>query len=183
MKAGDRGVVFTLCPSAGLYMANKAGKTAEQVAAEFVGVFTKRSDKPVEPTPQDLEPTCSWVMIGLRAECDQAQNRGILRPAVLGLEVPASAVERKGNGLRSRDHGAIFKTPVFEFETNAGFPAGGRAIIVNLHWVTSLGPVELEGSTVCYRLREAAMNAMGSGVSNYSSRPGIINFNEGYHWK
>ena len=182
MKAGDRGVAFGLNPSAGQYMADKAGKTAEQVAAEFVGVFKRGLDKAVEPTTQDLA-TCRWVMIGLRAVCDQAHNHGILRPAVLGLEVPASALERKGFCLRFRTHGAMFQTPIFEPETDAGFPAGGRAIIVNWHWVTSFGPVELEGATVLYRLRDAAMNAMGSGVSDYSSRPGIINFNESYHWK
>jgi hypothetical protein len=183
MEAGDRGVVFALSPSAGQYMADKAGKAVVQVAAEFVGVKKKGVEKHFEPTAQDLEATCRWVMIGLRAVCDQAQNHGILRPVVLGLEVPASALERKGVGLRFRNHGAMFQTPVFELGIIAGCPSGGRAIIVNWHWVTSLGPVEFDGATVLYRVREAAMNAMGSGVSNYSSRPGIINFNESYHWK
>jgi hypothetical protein len=183
MQAGDRGVVFAPSPSAGQYMANKAGKTVAQVAAEFVQISKRGVLKPAEPTLEDLEPTCRWVMIGLKAACDQANNRGILRPAVLGLEVPASVLAKKGDGLRFRDHGAMFQTPIFELETNVAVLRGGRAIIVDWHWVTSLGPVELEGATVLYRLREAAMTAMGTGVSNYSSRPGIINFNESYHWK
>jgi hypothetical protein len=181
MEAGDRGVVFALNPSAGQYMADKAGKPLTQVAGEFVQNFV--DGKATEPKLEDLEPKCRWVMIGLKAACDQANNRGALRPAVLGLEVPSSVLAKKGNVLRFREHGAMFQTPLFELETDVDALRGGRSIVVGWHWVTSLGPAELAEATVFYRLREAAMTAMGTGMSNYSARPGIINFSEGYHWK
>ena len=177
MEAGDRGVVFNLTPSVAQYMSAKSGKSELELAAEFVVRTT--TTKPVPLTMEDLTPACRWVMIGLRAVCDQAQNHGVLKPAVLGLEVPASAVG-KGVGLKVRQHGAMFQTPVFEPEADRGFEAGGRVIIVNWHWVISLGPGELSDAVILYRLREAAMNELSSSVSGYSSRPGIINFTDKY---
>lgn len=172
MKAGDRGVVFTLSGDTGEKIAKLAGISVEEMASQFMEVSA--GDKASAPSSANMV-NCRWVLIGVRAVCDQAQSRGILRPTVLALEVPGDLLHGKKKGFRIRDHGAATLTPVFSLKDADGKDRNFR-LVANWHWTMSIGEQELTTATVHYRLREALINQICAFMSDYTARPGIVTY-------
>jgi hypothetical protein len=169
MVSGDRGVVFTLRKDAGQFFADRAGVDLKSLELQFV----QTKDGPAKPNLLEDMAKCRWVLVGVRAVCDQAQARGDLRPVALGLEVPGDLKAKEGD-FRVRSHGACMTTPAFEDPAN---PASGpRQILLNWHWIATFGPKELKGAKPLYRLREALINQITAAQSGYSARPGIVSF-------
>jgi hypothetical protein len=175
IRAGDRGVVFSFGTDAGQYVAAKAGIDIQVLAAQYVETQHAGENQTTPPDMNELANLCRWVFLGTRAVCDQAQGNGIMRPVVLGLEVPGSWREG-GRGLRIRKHSAQFLTPSFLFELPRSTSSADRRIVINWHWTMTLSPAELDGCQPLYRFREAVINQITSASSHYTSRPGIINF-------
>lgn len=175
MVAGDRGVVFTLPNGVGEMMAARTQRTLQEIAGDFVSSQAKGQNKASPPDVAEVAQHCRWVFVGMRAICDQAQAKGIMRPVVLALEVPGT-MKDKGLGLRFNNHGAISVTPCFMVPPPGGGAPSNRRLIVDWHWTTSLSDVEMAGATLLYRVREPLMSQLASQMSGYSARPGIITF-------
>lgn len=175
MVAGDRGVVFTMPESAGEIMAARTGRTLQEIAADFLSSQAKGQNKSSPPEMAEVAENCRWVWVGMRAICDQAQAKGIMRPVVLALEVPGT-MKDKGLGLRFNNHGAISFTPCFMVPPPGGGATANRRLIVDWHWTTSLADPEMAGATILYRIREPLMSQLASQMSGYTARPGIITF-------
>lgn len=175
MEAGDRGVVFMLPDGAAEKMAARTQRTLQDIAADFLSSQSKGQNKPSLPDMAEVARECRWVFVGMRAICDQAQSKGVMRPVVLALEVPGT-LKDKGLGLRFNNHGAISTTPCFAIPPLGGGEPTNRRLIIDWHWTTSLSDAEMVGATVLYRVREPLMSQIASQMSGYSARPGIITF-------
>jgi hypothetical protein len=174
MSAGDRGVVFKLRADIGHLMAQRSGLSVQQVAGDFVSTKVA-GGQPTLPDMAEVADKCRWVFIGVRAICDQTQSKGVMRPVVLGLEVPATLKEG-GVGLRLQSHGAIQTTPVFSIALAAGSAEEARRLVVDWHWLTSLALPEMADAEILYRLREPLMSQISSQMACYTARLGIITF-------
>lgn len=175
MEPGDRGVVFTLPAGAGSVLAQRAGINLQDVAADFLSSFPVGAQDPLPPDMDELQANCRWAFVGVRAICDQAQSKGVMRPVVLALEVPGS-LRSGGRGLRLTNHGALSMTPKFSIPLVNGGSEQERKLVIDWHWTTSLAPAEMIGATVLYRLREPLMSQIAGQMSGYTARPGIITF-------
>lgn len=173
MQPGDRGVVFTLPPSAGRVAAEKANISMPVLAADFVRMWGPNNEYPVVDIDL-LEQHARWVFIGTKAICDQAQDKGVLRPVVLALEIPASWKELKGQPWQFQGHGAISTTPAFPPPDIGG--AAAVRLVIDWHWTLSFSDQELAGANVAYRIREPMISQISSQMAGYTARPGIINF-------
>jgi hypothetical protein len=172
MGAGDRGVVFALSEDTGAAIAKRAAVSVESLISEYLEV----SEGSVNRAPTVAEIVdCRWVLVGVRAVCDQAQERGKLRPLLLAMEIPGELKFGKGKGLRARSHGAALETPFFT-PRSFGPPLTSRKLILNWHWQLSLGANDLADATLFYRLREPLVGQICTAMSAYLSRPGIINY-------
>jgi hypothetical protein len=167
---GDRGVASSLSPTiATKLQAGGYEATKEQVSAEFLEPKQGKKDK--ASTPEAAAPTLPeprWILVGLRAACDEARQRGTLRRVALALEVP----DPLPSSLKVREHGAKSETPTFQAGTLKA--SNHRRLIFNWHWVLVVTREELAGATVFYRLREPLMNMVGSHFGGHAMRPGII---------
>lgn len=171
---GDRGVVFQLERDTGESLAEYAGISSSAIATQYMEVLDGKP--PVLRGPVDKEMTeCRWVLLGTRAVCDQAQNNGILRPVVLGLEVPAMLEYGKKLGFRIKSHGAAFCTPPFTMR-NASGDSPVRVLVLNWNWTVSLCANDFLNAKGIYRLKESLMNKVSSTMSAHAARPGIIEF-------
>lgn len=87
MDPGDRGVVFTVPPSAAGLLADRTGLPLAKIAADFVQMQGLPGNQPRPPVDLAvLDQHARWVFVGVRAICDQAHDKGVLRPVVLGLD-------------------------------------------------------------------------------------------------
>jgi hypothetical protein len=171
MNAGDRGVVFSLQNGAGNLFSTRTKMPLQQIAGDFLGSPVK--DKPLSlPDMEEFNKCCRWVLIGVRAICDQAQNNGIMRPVVLGVEAPALLKKN----LRLKKHGALSLTPTYTIPFGEDNVEEERQLLIDWHWTTSMSLSELLEAKVMYRLREPLMSQISSQMGSYTSRPGIINF-------
>lgn len=176
LVAGDRGVVFTVAPSAGQLMADRTGLQLTDIAGDFVAMPT---DKKGNRQPVDvklLEEHARWVFIGVRAICDQAQSKGTLKPVVLALEIPADWEKLKGQPMQHQGHGAICISPPFSVPSSDDATSTERKLLIDWHWTLSLSTKEVEGAEKLYRVREPLMSQITSQMSSYISRPGIIDY-------
>jgi hypothetical protein len=174
MNPGDRGVVFMVPAGAGALMAHRTAMDIQHVAGDFVTSKLK-DQQPTLPDMAEVEGRCRWVFVGVRAICDQAQSKGVMRPLVLALEVPATLREG-GVGLRLHNHGAISTTPIFSIPLVMGGREEQRRLIIDWHWTTSLSLTEMAGAEILYRVREPLISQISSQMAGYTARPGIITF-------
>lgn len=175
MLAGDRGVVFLFPPDAGQEMARRANVNLQDLADSYLDHLAP-GGKP--PGPADLlflSQSCRWVLIGTRAICDEANSRGLLRPVVLGLEIPVE-VQEKGFGSRIKKHGALHVSPTFFLPRASGSAGKSKRILLNWHWQSAIGSAEIASCIPVYRLRESITNLFCAALSDYSARLGIVSY-------
>lgn len=177
MDPGDRGVVFTVPPSAAGLLADRTGLSLAKIAADFVQMQGLPGNQPRPPVDLAvLDQHARWVFVGVRAICDQAHDKGVLRPVVLGLEIPADWKVGKGGPLQRVMHGALSETPAFALPAAAGAALPARRLLIDWHWAVSLSAAEMARADVLYRIREPLMSQVSTQMGGYISRPGIINF-------
>ena len=175
MEAGDRGVVFQTQVDPAELLSTRSGLEPAVLAADFLTMKIAKAEGLAPLDMEALAASCRWVFVGVRAICDQAQNKGKLRPVVLALEVPAAWKDR-GDGFRHQNHGAISKTPTYTVQSKGQAEPDRCRLLIDWHWTISLGEAELVGSTVLHRIREPLMSQIASEMSGYVARPGIIDF-------
>lgn len=177
MDPGDRGVVFTVRPSAAGLLADRTGLPLAKIAADFVQMQGLPGNQPRPPVDLAvLDQHARWVFVGVRAICDQAHDKGVLRPVVLGLEIPADWKVGKGAPLQRVMHGALSETPAFALPSAAGAALPAKRLLIDWHWALSLSAAEMAQAEVLYRIREPLMSQVSTQMGGYISRPGIINF-------
>ena len=171
MAPGDRGVVFQPSESLLQDLCQRASLSKAQLAADFLNFLGQEKNAKVGAPPETVlnENDHRWLLVGVRAACDQAQRNGYVKPLVLGMEVGAD-VARNGRGLRVAQSDALMVTPAFLLSGK------GRKVILNWHWIIALTDLDMREAPILYRLREPLINQIGAQMSAYIARPGIVSF-------
>ena len=106
---------------------------------------------------------CRLRLVRIGAACDHAQNRFGPIPYLLGIEIPHDV-------RRDRSSAAEWKSPVLLVGSNDK-PFN---LAVNARYSVSVAPTGIQTWNPVYRLREQLLMQLISHVSDYLSRPGII---------
>ena len=167
VRPGDRGAVSTLCDQLNddnfkeLFGIDKVTLSRSYIAI-------KRQFEEEEDMLWDrLQGRCQWRLVGSRAACDQAYQRGAtLRRVCLALEVPENCFQH----FYKLKHGASYWTPVFKH-------LGALVtLIFNWHYAVALTDTHLNGSQLAYRLREPLISDITTKLHVHGLRPGIISY-------
>lgn len=159
---GDRGAVSTLSDHLDADVFKTFfGAEKRELIGEYIEI--KNADLKNQELMEKHLSTCSWRLVGIRASCDQAQQRGIaLKRVCLTVEAPST--------VKSRSHGAYQESPLFTRKNEV------VKLIFNWHYTTALTDAHLNGSQVVYRLREPLISHITTTLHVHGLRPGIISY-------
>ena len=108
-----------------------------------------------------------WVLVQSQAACDYAQTQAGPTPYYLGLDLPETAIAKKG-----RPPAALWTSLPFELEE------ASRLLHVSARFQISLPSAISAQARPLFRLREQLLNDLIYKLHSYGARPGIISFRE-----
>ena len=170
-SAGERGVVISAKPF------NKGDLGFKPIShlSEFLhpaDTFPEAERPEMAELEQTLRKSAEFVLVELGADCDHAQDRARTRRYLLGLEVPAEFLRLArfptNNKLRSESL-QLLGPWMIEDQIKYLLVSGER------FWTWHDRKPHPSGK-VKYRLRASTINKLLHHYSQWSSRPGIIEF-------
>ena len=163
---GDRGAVSTLCDQLdGDGFQEAFGVEKRELFGKYIDLKEQEGNK--QALREEFLSTAHWRLVGSRAACDQAQQRGVtLKRVCLALEVPGRFLE----AFNQKDHGAAFYSPLFMLNDEV------VTLIFNWHYAVALTAAHLNSSQVAYRLREPLISQVTTCLHIHGLRPGIISY-------
>lgn len=108
-----------------------------------------------------------WILVHVRASCDQAQDKPGTFSYYLGMDAKADKLSKSSSGKLS---GAVWESPNFEIEGEV------RRLRVHALFQIALTKGRVERHPPVYRLREQLLAELTHHIHSHGSRPGIISF-------
>ena len=149
-------------------------KKAALLSREFIPLTQNRLK--TDEDERAFAHRCKFRLIQLGAPCDHSNNKIRVPDCLLAVEVPEAAFDdtdlRSGNQFR--DTPAKFE---WLFQTPPLLSATGRyVLVVNMRFRISTPMTQLGKFKRIGRLREALASEIATHSTNFSTRPGIIEF-------
>lgn len=149
-------------------------KTAALLSQEFVPLKNNRLQNDAEQKKFGRQ--CRFRFIQMGAPCDHSNKKVRVPDFLLAVEVPEQAFDDTELRNRSQFRDTPAKSD-WLFQTPPLLSSAGRyVLVVNMRFRISLPISELDGLKCIGRLREALASEIATHSSNFSTRPGIIEF-------